>query len=183
MKNQLRISLLLALLLVALLPARAQTPASEDLDAKYATELIKAGTAAPDFTMKTPDGTPVRLAEFAKGKTVVLDFWASWCPDCRKEAPDVVRLHETYRAYGIEFIGISMDTDVEAWKKAIAQYGITYTQVSELKKFRETDIAKAYGVKWIPSIVIVGPDGQVKLSTVVIQKVERYLQELTKDHT
>ena len=68
-------------------------------------------------------------------------------------------------------------------EKAIAQYGITYTQVSELKKFRETDIAKAYGVKWIPSIVVVGPDGQVKLSTVVIEKVERYLQELTKDKT
>lgn len=182
MKKQLRFSLLFALL-VTILPAHAQSTASEDLDAKYATELIKAGTAASDFTMKTPDGTPVCLTEFAKGKTVVLDFWASWCPDCRKEAPDVVRLYETYRAYGIEFIGISMDTNVEAWKKAIAQYGITYTQVSELKKFRETDIAKAYGVKWIPSIVVVGPDGQVKLSTVVIEKVERYLQELTKDKT
>ena len=68
---------------------------------------------------------------------------------------------------------------MEAWKKAIAKYGIEYPQVSELKKFKETDIAKAYGVKWIPSMVVVGPDGEVKLSTVLTYKVDNYLKELT----
>jgi len=150
-----------------------------DFDNKYATELVKAGTVAPDFKMKTPEGKTLQLSKFAKGKTVVLDFWASWCRDCRKDAPEVVRMYEKYRQHGIEFIGISMDTDVEAWKKAIEQYGITYPQVSELKKFRETDIAKAYGVNWIPSMVVIGPDGQVKLSTVLSYKVDKYLKELT----
>ncbi len=154
--------------------------AKPDLDDKYATELLKPGTLAPDFKMKTPDGETIQLSEYAKGKTVVLDFWASWCPDCRKDAPEVVRLYETYHPHGVEFIGISMDTDVEAWKKAIDKYGIKYPQVSELKKFKETDIAKAYGVKWIPSIVVVGPDGLVKLSTVMSYKVDRYLQKLAQ---
>ena len=129
--------------------------------------------------MKTPDGKSLQFSKVAKGKTVVLDFWASWCPDCRKDAPEVVRMYEKYRPYGVEFIGISMDTDVEAWKQAIEKYGISYPQVSELKKFKETDIAKAYGVKWIPSMVVVGPDGQVKLSTVLTYKVDKYLKELT----
>ena len=169
---------LLALLLMGATAVKAQ-PAQPDFDDKYATELVKAGTAAPDFKMKTPDGKNFQFAKFAKGKTVVLDFWASWCPDCRKDAPEVVRMYEAYRPYGIEFIGISMDTDVEAWKKAIEKYGITYPQVSELKKFKETDIAKAYGVKWIPSMVVVGPDGEVKLSTVLTYKVDKYLKELT----
>ena len=168
----------LALLLMGATVAKAQS-AQPDFDDKYATELVKAGTAAPDFKLKTPDGKAIQFSKFAKGKTVVLDFWASWCPDCRKDAPEVVRMYEKYRQYGIEFIGISMDTDVEAWKKAIEKYGITYPQVSELKKFKETDIAKAYGVKWIPSIVVVGPDGQVKLSTVLTYKVDKYLKELT----
>ena len=110
--------LLLALLIMGATAAKAQS-AQQDLDDKYATELVKAGMTAPDFKMKTPDGKIIQLSKFAKGKTVVLDFWASWCPDCRKDAPEVVRLYETYRQYGIEFIGISMDTDVEAWKKAI----------------------------------------------------------------
>ena len=155
--------------------------AQPDLDDQYATELLKVGTEAPDFKMKTPDGKTIQLSEYAKGKTVVLDFWASWCPDCRKDAPEVVRQYEKYHQYGIEFIGISMDTNVEAWKKAIEKFGITYPQVSELKKFKETDIAKAYGVKWIPSMVVVGPDGKVKLSTVMTDKLDNYLKELTTD--
>ncbi|MBR2205171.1 MAG: alpha/beta fold hydrolase [Prevotella sp.] len=171
-------SSLLALLLMGATATKAQS-AQPDFDDKYATELVKAGTAAPDFKMKTPDGKNFQFSKFAQGKTVVLDFWASWCPDCRKDAPEVVRMYEAYRPFGIEFIGVSMDTDVEAWKKAIEKFGITYPQVSELKKFKETDIAKAYGVKWIPSMVVVGPDGEVKLSTVLTYKVDKYLKELT----
>ena len=170
--------LLFAVLMMGATVAMAQ-PAQQDMDAKYATGLVKAGTAAPDFKMKTPEGKTIQLSKFAKGKTVVLDFWASWCPDCRKDAPEVVRMYESYRQYGVEFIGVSMDTDVEAWKKAIGKFGIRYPQVSELKKFKETDIAKAYGVNWIPSMVVVGPDGQVKLSTVLTYKVDKYLKELT----
>ena len=170
--------LLLALLVMGAVAAKAQGP-QKDMDDKYATSLVKAGIAAPDFKMKTPQGKTIQLSKYAKGKTVVLDFWASWCPDCRKDAPEVVRLYNKYRQYGIEFIGVSMDTDVEAWKKAIEKFGITYPQVSELKKFKETDIAKAYGVNWIPSMVVIGPDGQVKLSTVLTYKVDKYLKELT----
>ena len=174
-------SILFALLLMGATTVKAQM-AQPDFDDKYATELVKAGTAAPDFKMKTPDGKNFQFSKWAKankGKTVVLDFWASWCPDCRKDAPEVVRMYEKYRPYGVEFIGISMDTNVEAWKQAIEKFGISYPQVSELKKFKETDIAKAYGVKWIPSMVVVGPDGQVKLSTVLTYKVDKYLKELT----
>ena len=170
--------LLLMLFAMSVMTTKAQ-PAQQDMDAKYATEIVKAGTVAPDFKMKTPEGKTIQLKKYAKGKTVVLDFWASWCPDCRKDAPEVVRMYEKYKQYGIEFIGISMDTDAEAWKEAIQKYGIRYPQVSELKKFRDTDIAKAYGVKWIPSMVVIGPDGQVKLSTVLTYKVDKYLKELT----
>ena len=169
---------MLALLLIGVTGAKAQS-AQQDDDAKYAVDLVKTGTVAPDFKLKTPDGKTIQLSDY-KGKTVVLDFWASWCPDCRKDAPEVVRMYEEYRQYGVEFIGISMDTDVEAWKKAIEKFGITYPQVSELKKFKETDISKAYGVKWIPSMVVVGPDGQVKLSTVMVNKVDKYLEEIHK---
>ena len=173
-----KVLLLFVLLSLGAIAARAQFN-QQDLDNKYSTELVKVGTAAPDFKMKTPEGKTLQLSKFAKGKTVVLDFWASWCRDCRKDAPEVVRMYEKYRQHGIEFIGISMDTDVEAWKKAIGQFGITYPQVSELKKFKETDIAKAYGVNWIPSMVVIGPDGQVKLSTVLSYKVDKYLKEIT----
>lgn len=164
-------------LLITATTVKAQFGPEPDFDAKYATELVKAGTVAPDFKMKTIDGKTFKLSQL-KGKTVVLDFWASWCPDCRKDAPEVVRMYKEYAPQGVEFVGVSMDTDIAAWKKACEQYGITYTQVSELKKFKETDIAKAYGVKWIPSMVVIDKDGKVALSTVLTYKVDKYLKEL-----
>ena len=172
-----KIAFLAVMTMLMTITSQAQTT-QQDLDEKYATELVKPGTVAPDFKMNTPDGKTLQLSNFAKGKTVVLDFWASWCPDCRKDAPEVVRLYEKYHQYGVEFIGISMDTDVEAWKNAIEKFGITYPQVSELKKFKETNISKAYGVKWIPSMVVVGSDGLVKLSTVQIDKLDQFLPTL-----
>ena len=171
--------LAVCLLMVVTVEVKAQFGPQKDMDSKYATELIQPGTAAPDFKMQTPDGKKFQFAKWAKGKTVVLDFWASWCPDCRKDAPEIVRMYRAYKQHGVEFLGVSMDTDVEAWKKAIEKYEIDYPQVSELKKFKETDIAQAYGVKWIPSMVVIGPDGQVKLSTVLTYKVDKYLKELT----
>ena len=167
------------LLMGAAVETRAQFGPQQDTDSKYATELIQPGAPAPDFKLLTPEGKKLQFAKWANGKTVVLDFWASWCPDCRKDAPEVVRMREAYKEHGVEFLGVSMDTDVEAWKAAIEKYGIQYPQVSELKKFKETDIAKAYGVKWIPSMVVVAPDGQVKLSTVLTYKVDKYLKEQT----
>ena len=169
--------LMFFVLLVAATTAKAQFGPEPDFDAKYATELVKAGTQAPDFKMKTIDGKTFQLSKL-KGRTVVLDFWASWCPDCRKDAPEVVRMQQEYGPQGVEFVGVSMDTDVEAWRKACEKYGIRYTQVSELKKFKETDIAKAYGVKWIPSMVVIDRDGKVALSTVLTYKVDKYLKEL-----
>lgn len=169
-----------ALLFAAAIETKAQTTAiAEDLDTKYATTLVKPGTVAPDFKLKSPDGKVHNLSSF-RGKTVVLDFWASWCPDCRKDAPEIVRMYNDYHAKGVEFIGISMDTDVQAWKNAIQKYGIEYLQVSELKKFKETDISKSYGVNWIPSIVVVDKEGKVLLSTVLSNKVDQLLRELTK---
>ena len=171
--------LTVCLLVGATVVTKAQFDPQKDMDSKYATELIQPGTMAPDFKMLTPEGKKFQFSKWAKGKTVVLDFWASWCPDCRKDAPEIVRMYNAYHQYGIEFLGISMDTDVEAWKNAISKYGIVYPQVSELKKFKETDIAKAYGVKWIPSTIVVGPDGKVELSTVLTYKLDKYLKEKT----
>lgn len=174
-----KIMLAVMLFMGAVTGLKAQV-AEEDLDAKYATELVKPGTEAPDFELKTPEGEAFRLSSL-KEKIVVLDFWASWCSDCRKDAPEVVKLYQAYHPKGVEFVGVSMDNNVEAWKTAIKQYGIEYLQVSELKKFKETDISKAYGIKWIPSLVVIGKDGKVLLSTVLSEKVGRLLEELTSE--
>ena len=147
----------------------AQT-AEEDLDAKYATELLKPQTVAPDFALKSAEGKTVKLSDY-KGRYVVLDFWASWCPDCRKDAPAVVNLSRQYKKKGVEFVGVSFDTDKDAWMKAVKTFGMDYTHVSELKRMKEAKVSKAYHINWIPSLYLIGPDGKVVLSTVMSSKL------------
>ena len=149
-----------------------------DFDETYAQEMLKPGTPAPDFQLNTPDGKTVKFSEFAKGKYVVIDFWASWCPDCRKDLPEIIRLYNKFHEDGVEFLGVSFDTDKEKWTNYIAQSGVPYPQVSELKRMNQSDVAKAYGVRWIPSIYLIGPDGKVLVSTVLSYKIELKLYEL-----
>ena len=150
---------------------------ADTLDDKYATELLASGIQAPDFALPTPKGDTLRLSDL-QGEYVVLDFWASWCPDCRKDLPEVLRLYETYHARGVTFVGISFDDDREAWEAAVEKYALPYFQVSELRRMRESDIAKAYGIKWIPSLYLLSPDGRVLLSTVLSSRIERALQKV-----
>lgn len=168
---------LIAMALAA--PQNVLAQEAEDIDAKYAVEMVKAGTVAPDFRMATVGGDTLSLSQY-RGKYVVIDFWASWCPDCRKDIPNVQRMYSEYHAKGVEFIGISMDTNKESWSNAIAKYAIAYPQASELVKFHDTKIAALYGIKWIPSLVLVDPQGKVVLSTVLSEKMEKKLAEIIK---
>ena len=65
--------------------------AAQDLDAEYAVDLLRPGVQAPDFTLNDISGKPVTLSSF-RGRQVVLVFWASWCPDCRAEVPQLKAL-------------------------------------------------------------------------------------------
>lgn len=87
-------------------------------------------------------------------------------------------MYDHFRGKGVEFVGVSFDTDAQKWKNALQKYGIRWTQVSELVKFHDTQISKTYGVKWIPSMVLIDPKGKVVLSTVLWPKLERKLTEL-----
>ena len=158
------------------LMAQTNDEKGNDLDSVYAQKLLKPGTTAPDFILPMPNGYRVQLAEF-KGKYVLLDFWASWCPDCRKDIPAVKAMYEKY-GKNVVFIGVSFDTDRDRWAKCVADNGMTWRQVSELKRMREAKIAQTYGVQWIPSMTLVGPDGKVVLSTVVLERMEKALENL-----
>ena len=132
------------------------------LDAKYATNMLKPGTRAPEFNLKTYDAKDIKLSQY-RGSYVVLDFWASWCPDCRRDIPAMKALYEQFRDYGVQFIGISFDTDREVWAQTYwGKYQMHWTQVSELKKFRKnTVIDKLYKIDWIPSMYLIDPEGKI----------------------
>ena len=178
MKIQLKLTLLWVFMM-AFVCVQAQVVT--DFDELYAQELLKPGTPAPDFQLNNPDGKTVKFSEFAKGKYVVIDFWASWCPDCRKDLPEIIRLYRKFHKNGVEFLGVSFDIDKEKWTDYIAKSGVPYPQVTELKRMNQSDVAKAYGVRWIPSVYLIGPDGKVLVSTVLSYKIEKKLYELFEE--
>lgn len=114
-----------------------------------------------DFTMNDIDGKPHKLSEYiGKGKYVLIDFWASWCPPCREEMPNVKKVYEQYKDKGFDIVGISLDKNKEDWQKGITNLGITWHQLSDLKWWRNEGAAK-YGVRAIPATFLVDPNGKI----------------------
>ena len=144
--------------------------AEEDLDPQYATELLKPGALAPDFTLKDLFGRARSLSEF-RGKQVVLVFWASWCPDCRAEVPQLKAMMASADPSKVAFVSVSYDRDFDTLVKYVEDNNIAGVQLYDPAGKKESKVGADYHVKWIPSLYLIGTDGKVELSTVMIGKV------------
>ena len=122
-------------------------------------ERVQPGQPIIDFTQNDPDGQPVTLSELAQGKLLLVDFWASWCPDCRKANPDVVSAYQTFHDQGFDVLGVSFDTNKEAWLAAIEKDGLTWTQVSDLQGWNNAAGA-LYSIAFIPQNALI-KDGMI----------------------
>ena len=165
MKHFLPLALLLALCLAgcgkqkqaAPAPAQAEAPA-EDLS-KYVPDLA-AGSAAPDFEAPDVLGNNLRLSDM-RGNYVVLDFWDSWCKDCRAELPALKQVYEKYSPKGVVFLGVSFDTELQALQDYSREQEIPWKNVCNLIKMKENPISAAYGLHWIPTMFLISPEGNV----------------------
>lgn len=117
------------------------------------------GAKAPDFTLQTPEGDTLSLSDL-KGKYVLIDFWASWCRPCRAVNPYLVSLYSQYKDKGIEFLGVALDNNKSRWVGAIAQDGLKWKQVSDLKKWGSY-VVPLYNVKSIPANVLIDENGVI----------------------
>jgi len=108
-----------------------------------------------------PQGNPDELANYVgKGKYVLLNFWASWCPDCRKEMPELVELYAAYKDKNFEIVGYSLDRNKDAWIKGIESLNITWPQLSDCD-YWDSQGAKLYAVQFIPLTVLIDPEGNI----------------------
>lgn len=156
-------------------PQAAQPPQEEDLDAKYGAELLKPGTVAPDFTLKDLDGFPIRLSSL-RGKRVVLVFWASWCPDCRAEVPELKAMYEAADPAKVAFVSVSFDRDLATLKKFASDNELPGIQLFDPSGKKESKVGADYHVKWIPSLYLIDAKGKVELGTVVASKLAAALR-------
>lgn len=149
---------------------------AQDDDAKYATELLKPSTEAPNFTFND-NGKATSLKDL-RGSYVVLDFWATWCGDCRKDMPAMESIYADFSQKGIRFVGISFDKNREALDKYISENNIAWPQYFDGKSMRESPMNESYKIKWIPTVYILDKEGRVVLATVMIDKVRAKLNEI-----
>ena len=122
-------------------------------------ERVQAGQPIIDFTQNDPNGNPVTLSKLAEGKLLLVDFWASWCPDCRKANPDVVAAYQKFHDQGFDVLGVSFDTNKEAWLAAIEKDGLTWTHVSDLHGWGNAAGA-LYAIAFIPQNALI-KDGMI----------------------
>lgn len=134
------------------------------------------GGTAPEFTMNTPEGTPMSLSEF-KGKITLVDFWASWCGPCRRENPHVLKLYQKYKDRGFDVLGVSLDSNKDRWLKAIEKDQLAWHHVSDLKKWKNA-AAKLYGVRSIPHTVLLDREGKVIARGLRSGQLEQKLVEI-----
>lgn len=121
---------------------------------------VALGKAAPEIEMKDVSGKTRKLSDL-KGKTVLIDFWASWCGPCRRENPNVVTAFDKYNKDGFEVFSVSLDRAKEPWIAAIEKDGLKWkNHVSELKHW-DCSAAKTYGVSSIPKTFLVDKDGKI----------------------
>jgi len=138
------------------------------------------GQKFTDFTLPSPEGKPVKLSDIiAKNKYTLIDFWASWCGPCRREMPNVIAAYKEYNKKGFGIVGVSLDNDAEAWKKAITEMGMTWDHMSDVKGW-QCEGAALYGVNSIPATVLVAQDGTIIERNLRGEAIKEKLAELLK---
>ena len=141
-------------------------------------EKVQVGSIAPDFTLPDVDGNPVSLSSF-RGKYVLVDFWAAWCPDCRKENPNIVAAWEKYKDKNFAVLGVSLDRKRDQWLAAIEKDNLTWTQVSDLK-YWDSEAAVLYCIRWIPMSFLIDPEGKIVAIGLEGEELHNKLEELLK---
>lgn len=112
--------------------------------------------AAPDFTVTLFDGGRLTLLEL-RGKPVVLNVWASWCPPCRTEAPTLEPVWQAYKDKGVVFLGVDVQDDEEDARAFIEEFGLTYPN----GRGNDNEIATSYRISGIPSTFFITRDGMI----------------------
>lgn len=116
-----------------------------------------ASEAAPDFTLQDISGKKVRLADL-KGRVVMLEFWATWCPPCRAEIPAIERLHTQYGGKGLTILAIALDEGGWDGVKAFAaDRKISYAVLQGTE-----DVSSKYMVRLIPSTFLIDKEGNIR---------------------
>jgi len=146
--------------LVAALEQQEATAAA----AKKMQDSLAVGAKFPEFNEKGVDGKPLSLADY-KGKAVLIDFWATWCPPCRAEIPNVVAAYKKYHSRGFEVIGVSLDQDQDQLLSYTKGHDMAWRQFFDGQGW-QNKLAVRYGIQSIPATYLLDTNGIILASDV-----------------
>jgi peroxiredoxin len=122
---------------------------------------MKAARPAPDFTLPDLDGVPHTLSAY-RGRVVMVNFWATWCPPCRKEIPSMQRAWKILKGQGVVMLAIHVGGDVED----VAQFTYDYAVEFPVLMDRDSDVIDAWPIRGLPTTIIVDKNGVMALQAI-----------------
>ena len=131
-------------------------------------------TTAPGFELKDLKGRTVKLRDY-KGKVVLLNFWATWCPPCRAEMPELVRLQKEYEPQGLQIVGVTYPSyQREAVRRLALKLKLNYPVL-----FGTRELAAKYGIgEILPATIIIDQEGKIRGRILGILEPEEFLQSV-----
>ena len=152
-------TLISVLFLTLLLPVVALA----DSGLGHALNPLQEPLEAPEFTLQDMDENPVSLADF-KGKVVLLNFWATWCPPCRREMPSMERVYQKLKDEGFVVVAVNQWEDPDHVFAYTGQLSVnpTFPLVFDL----DSKIAEAYRVKGLPTTYLIDPQGRIRYQAI-----------------
>ena len=146
-------------------------------EAKAQKERLAEGKVAPEFSYPTPDGNKNLGPQDFKGKILVLDFWASWCAPCRKKNKELNQQYPELRDAGLEVISVSLDSKKAPWLQALKEDRVAWVQLIDETGFEQSEVRKAYKVEQVPTVYLIGPDGNILLKNPEVEEIHEIIRQ------
>ncbi|MGM7700248.1 peroxiredoxin family protein [Pseudalkalibacillus sp. Hm43] len=140
--------------------------------------IAQIGKPAPDFKLQALSGEDVQLSDL-KGKTVVLNFWTTWCSYCKKEIPELINLHHLYEKEGIVVLAVNLSSEEENLEQ-VALFAKEFEIPFTIPLDKEGIVGETYQIVMIPTTFIIGPDGRIQnkiMGPVQLDQLEQHLKK------
>lgn len=136
------------------------------------------GVAAPNFSLLTLDSEKVTLDQF-KGKVVILNFWGTWCPPCRREIPDFIKMYDKHKKDGLEIIGVTLSSGSPVdIKEFVEKNSINYLILTGDEKYLQHLTEQYGGIRGIPTTFLIDREGIIREKWVGARTEEIFMKSV-----